>query len=279
NVVKNIYLSNVKANFALLLEQNGPVFTSGNVAPLQGAGVSINTLGNAGSAITAPPITEDSVASLPAVLLGDGISTGVGALPRDAVDANAIARVAGDLGTMLQTCAALAGAGCSPGSTCNGGLFTPSSDFGSLCCVGGTCMAPPGQDTDGDGFEDSVDDCPTVYNPAQTDTDGDGAGDACDLTITFPRAGDVLCTDPAPLVTWTPKGYNRFQLLIGANAGFTVKVSSGSTLLKSPSYQVPARKWAKICGKTNSSLLFRVLGKVAGTHTSELSAVDAVVVK
>ncbi|MBI3449987.1 MAG: hypothetical protein HY049_13865 [Acidobacteria bacterium] len=279
NVVKNIYLSNVKPNFALLLEQNGPVFTSGNMAPAQGAGVDINTLGNAGSAITAPPITEDSVASLPAVLLGDGITTGAGALPRDAVDANAIARVAADLGSSLQTCSALGGTGCSAGSICNGGTFTASSDFGSLCCVAGTCMAPPGQDTDGDGVEDAVDDCPAIYNPSQTDTDGDGAGDACDLTVTFPLAGDILCSDPPPLVQWTPKTYDRFKLFVGANAAFTVKVSSGSTLLKTPSYQVPAKKWAKICGKASPSLFFRVLGKVAGTHTSELSAVDAVVVK
>lgn len=48
-----------------------------------------------------------------------------------------------------------------------------------------------GPDTDGDGLSDSLDNCPTVANPAdlmldratpvQIDTDGDGAGDACDV--------------------------------------------------------------------------------------------------
>ncbi|MFQ6047729.1 MAG: thrombospondin type 3 repeat-containing protein [Phycisphaerae bacterium] len=35
-------------------------------------------------------------------------------------------------------------------------------------------------DADGDGVEDTSDNCPNVANAAQTDTDGDGVGDACD---------------------------------------------------------------------------------------------------
>ena len=35
-------------------------------------------------------------------------------------------------------------------------------------------------DMDGDGIRDSVDNCPSVYNPDQKDSDGDGVGDACD---------------------------------------------------------------------------------------------------
>ena len=37
-----------------------------------------------------------------------------------------------------------------------------------------------GVDTDADGVIDVIDNCPAVYNPAQTDVDGDVIGDACD---------------------------------------------------------------------------------------------------
>ena len=37
-----------------------------------------------------------------------------------------------------------------------------------------------GEDADGDGVEDTADNCPSVANPGQADLDGDGQGDACD---------------------------------------------------------------------------------------------------
>lgn len=40
---------------------------------------------------------------------------------------------------------------------------------------------PPG-DSDGDGYGNECDNCPTVPNPDQRDSDGDGIGDACDST-------------------------------------------------------------------------------------------------
>ncbi len=45
---------------------------------------------------------------------------------------------------------------------------------------------PPYYDADGDGVEDSEDNCRTVPNPFQEDADLDGVGDACDPTPTVP---------------------------------------------------------------------------------------------
>lgn len=42
---------------------------------------------------------------------------------------------------------------------------------------------PVSNDTDGDGIEDSLDNCPTIPNPDQSDIDNDGRGDLCDDDI------------------------------------------------------------------------------------------------
>ncbi len=39
-------------------------------------------------------------------------------------------------------------------------------------------------DSDGDGFPNSQDNCPTIYNPDQADADSDGVGDLCDNCVT-----------------------------------------------------------------------------------------------
>ena len=55
-----------------------------------------------------------------------------------------------------------------------------------LLCIGlmlawsGTAIAQDIWDTDGDGFDDNVDNCTLVFNDLQRDTDGDSFGNMCD---------------------------------------------------------------------------------------------------
>jgi hypothetical protein len=53
------------------------------------------------------------------------------------------------------------------------------------CNVSGWCL---GSDCDGDGIEDSVDNCSDVYNTDQHDADGNGKGDVCDDLTGFINA-------------------------------------------------------------------------------------------
>jgi hypothetical protein len=53
-------------------------------------------------------------------------------------------------------------------------------------------------DTDGDGYVDPEDNCPTVANTDQLDTDGDGAGNACDADDDNDGVADG--SDNCPLV-------------------------------------------------------------------------------
>ena len=46
-------------------------------------------------------------------------------------------------------------------------------------------------DSDGDGVQDSCDNCPAVANPDQADRDGDGVGDACDNCPAVPNANQA----------------------------------------------------------------------------------------
>jgi len=54
--------------------------------------------------------------------------------------------------------------------------------------IGDACEGTTPSDTDGDGVDDSVDNCKFTSNPNQTDTDGDGIGDACESTTTIADA-------------------------------------------------------------------------------------------
>ncbi|MFH1405018.1 MAG: thrombospondin type 3 repeat-containing protein [Patescibacteria group bacterium] len=60
--------------------------------------------------------------------------------------------------------------------------------------MGYPAFADGNDDTDGDGINDNMDDCPQVADPNQVDGDGDGLGDACDPC---PDDEDTDCTAPS----------------------------------------------------------------------------------
>jgi len=50
----------------------------------------------------------------------------------------------------------------------------------STTCIRQTSFEVTGVDSDGDGFNDGVDNCPSLANPSQANNDGDAYGDDCD---------------------------------------------------------------------------------------------------
>jgi hypothetical protein len=73
--------------------------------------------------------------------------------------------------------------------------FDDMDDDGVPDCLDG--------DTDGDGFDDTDDNCPGLANPDQADLDADGIGDACDLDLDGDGVSNTL--DNCPL------GFNPTQ--------------------------------------------------------------------
>ncbi len=68
----------------------------------------------------------------------------------------------------------LLGTACNDGNDCTTGDVYVCGNNGLLC------QGTPVPDTDGDGWCDLVDNCPSLANPGQEDSDGDGLGDVCD---------------------------------------------------------------------------------------------------
>lgn len=52
---------------------------------------------------------------------------------------------------------------------------------------------PTTDDSDGDGWADAQDDCPSIPNSTQVDSDGDGLGDLCDPCPLMPGASADVC--------------------------------------------------------------------------------------
>ncbi|MGB0714754.1 MAG: right-handed parallel beta-helix repeat-containing protein, partial [Phycisphaerae bacterium] len=70
------------------------------------------------------------------------------------------------------------------------------------------------RDTDGDGYYDTQDNCPSIYNPGQEDNDMDGAGNACDncpTPVSNPDQSDIDGDGVGDLCDLCPTIYNPLQ--------------------------------------------------------------------
>ncbi|MBI3448640.1 MAG: thrombospondin type 3 repeat-containing protein [Acidobacteria bacterium] len=153
------------------------------------------------------------------------------------------------------------------------------ADGDGVCDGSDNCPAidNPGQvDFDADGVGDACDNCVSVYNPTQANSDIQPEGDACDLTVTFPlTTNDVNCAGAPPTITWTGETYDRFKVFVATAPTFTGtgKTTSGSSLLRTTSWPVPAKKWAKVCAAANPDIYIKVLGRTKGTSLMESTEV------
>jgi len=85
-----------------------------------------------------------------------------------------------------------------PGECAGGQCGTPNNNGGGCGCgCGGSILVnytdvgktyEQSDDSDGDGIDDSLDNCPYVPNPNQADADGDGVGDVCDNCVATANA-------------------------------------------------------------------------------------------
>ncbi|MBI3449986.1 MAG: hypothetical protein HY049_13860 [Acidobacteria bacterium] len=131
-----------------------------------------------------------------------------------------------------------------------------------------TAWQSAGEDGSGDGI--------FAQQFACTDVDLDGICDLQDVVVTNPLVSDTLdCSNPLalqPTIQWDGGAYDKFRVLIAADAQFTTanRVTSGSTLLKTRSYTPPARKWKKVCDRATAinSVTPQVFVEVYGVDVS-----------
>lgn len=140
----------------------------------------------------------------------------------------------------LATPPAYAG-GPGPGECAGGGCGTPKNNGGGCGCgCGGSILVDytdigktyeQADDSDHDGIDDSLDNCPFTANTDQLDTDGDGVGDMCDNCVGVGNQDQLAntCGD-----IWTKADY----ILNGVSENIGSAKGSACDLVCNPSSSV-----------------------------------------
>jgi Thrombospondin type 3 repeat len=117
------------------------------------------------------------------------------------------------------------------GECAGGNCGTPNNNGGGCGCgCGGSILVnytdigqsyEQSDDSDHDGIDDSLDNCPYVANPDQLDVDGDAVGDVCDNCVATGNAdqktntcGDIWAATSVEFKT--SRGSNNVGMVIGA---------------------------------------------------------------
>lgn len=127
-----------------------------------------------------------------------------------------------------------------PGECAGGPCGTPADNGGGCgCCCGGSILVDytdvgksyeQSDDSDHDGIDDDLDNCPFVANADQLDTDGDGRGDVCDNCV------DIGNHDQSPNACgnlWTEANYVKAG--IAENIGSVIGAACDNTCTKTSS--------------------------------------------